>query len=326
LPQDRIPVLVVTDCEPDPRLVRRDAPPGWIGFERFFDYLAAQRAAIGARTSAPVRYSWFWRMDLQVEVAYGAADWPLKTYARQVSEAERFGDETGLHTHAWRWDEDRREWVADHGDQDVVERCVRHSFAAFERALGRPCRVFRFGDGWINEPTLQLLEALGVHIDLTIEPGQPGVPSLVATERSTGAIPDRRRAPNEPYHPSRIDFLQRDRHGTTKLWCFPVTTGQYRQWPRTGERLSWRAWSKALPLRSLTLNLGFDPGLFTPMFDRAVSAGRRPYAAVTVRSDVGSHDGLMSNVTRNMAAMLGHRLAGRFEFVTPSEGLRMLTR
>ena len=242
-----------------------------------------------------------------------------------MAEAERQGDETGLHTHAWRWDDGLGDWIIDHGDQKVVERCVRDSFAAFERALGRPCRVFRFGDGWINEPTLTLLEELGVHIDLTIEPGQPGVKSLVAAERSTGAIPDRRGALTGPYHPSRSDFLRQDPNGSTRLWCFPVTTGQCRRWPRSRQRLSWRAWLDALPVRTLPLNLGFDPGLFGPMFDRAVSANRRPYAAVTVRSDVGSHEGLMSNVIRNMDAMLNHPLVARFEFVAPSEGLRMLT-
>jgi peptidoglycan/xylan/chitin deacetylase (PgdA/CDA1 family) len=325
LPQNRIPVLVIADCEPDPRLVRRDTPASWIGFERFFDYLSDQREAIGARTSAPARFSWFWRMDLQVEIVYGGADWPLRTYARQLAEAERSGDETGLHTHAWRWDEGHGEWVADHGTQSVVEQCVRHSFTAFERALGRPCRVFRFGDGWINEPTLLLLEELGVHIDLTIEPGRLGVPSLVATEHSTGAIPDRREAPTQPYRPSRSDFRQPDRSSTTGLWCFPVSTGRCRQWPLSGERLSWRAWMRAVPTQTLTLNLGFSPQLFGPMFDRAVSSGQRPYAAITVRTDVGSHDGLMSCTRDNLRFILNHRLADRFAFVTPSEGLRMLT-
>jgi peptidoglycan/xylan/chitin deacetylase (PgdA/CDA1 family) len=315
----------VTDCEPDPRLVRRDSPANWTGFARFFDYLSEQREAIRARTYAPARFSWFWRMDLQIEDAYGGADWPLRTYAQQLAEAERRGDETGLHTHAWRWDDGHREWVADHGTQSVVEQCVRHSFTAFECALGRPCRVFRFGDGWINEATLRLLEELGVHIDLTIEPGRLGVPSLVATEHSTGSIPDRREAPTQPYRPSRGDFRKPDRDSTTRIWCFPVTTGQYRQWPRNGERLRWRAWLKALPARTLPLNLGFDPQLFGPMFDRAVSARERPYAAVTVRTDVGSHDGLMSCTRRNLQSILNHPLVDRFVFVTPTEGLRMLT-
>ncbi|MGH9661314.1 MAG: hypothetical protein ACRD96_22390 [Bryobacteraceae bacterium] len=322
---DRVPILVLADCEPDPRLVSRDHPQRWEGFERFFEFLSKQRASIAARTGAPARFSWFWRMDLQIERAYGSAEWPLQTYSRQVAEAEALLDEHGLHTHAWRWDDGLREWIADHGSQALVEACVRRSFTAFERAFGRPCRVFRFGDGWINEATLQLIEELGVQIDLTVEPGRRGVPSLVTTERSTGSIPDRRMAPTRPYRPSRADFTRPDSGDRTKIWCLPVTTGRYRRWTIIGSRRSPRTWMNALLPPTLTLNLGFEPRLFSPIFDRAVSSGHRPYAAIAVRTDVGRHGVLMEWVKRNLEVMLNHPLADRFAFVSPTEGLRMLT-
>jgi peptidoglycan/xylan/chitin deacetylase (PgdA/CDA1 family) len=326
VPPDRIPILILADCEPDPRLVSRDSPDRWTGFEQFFDYLSSRRAAFGARTGVPARFGWFWRVDLQVEVVYGAAEWPLRTYARQIADSEAHLDEHGLHTHAWQWDEGLSEWVADHGTQPVVEACVRQAFAAFERVFGRGCRIFRFGDGWINEATLRLLEDLGVQIDLTVEPGHAGVPSLVPDERSTGSIPDRRSAPREPYRPARHDFTRRDRGHETKLWCIPVTTGHYRVWPWEGRgRRSPQAWIEATRRHPMTLNLGFDPRRFLPIFDSAVSAGRRPYAAMVVRTDVGSHAGLLACVRRNLDAMLNHRLADRFVFVTPTEALRMLT-
>jgi peptidoglycan/xylan/chitin deacetylase (PgdA/CDA1 family) len=325
VPSNRIPILILTDCEPDPRLVAKDSPDRWTGFERFFEFLTARRAAIGARTGVPARFAWFWRVDLQIEGVYGSAEWPLRTYAGQIADCEAHQDEHGLHTHAWRWDEASSEWVADHGTQPVVEACVRQSFAAYDRVFGRGCRIFRFGDGWINEPTLALLEELGVRIDLTVEPGHAGVPSLVASERSTGSIPDRRSAPRVPYRPARHDFTRRDPGDDTRLWCLPVTTGHYRIWPReNGGRRRPRAWLEATRRHALTLNLGFDPRRFLPIFDRAVAARRLPYAALAVRTDVGGNAGLLANVARNLDGILQHRLANRFAFVTPSEGLRML--
>lgn len=325
MPPDRIPILILVDCEPDPRLVRRDRLAKWLGFERLYEVLSDRREALGAHTCAPAHFSWFWRMDLQVEVAYGGADWALRTYAHHLDECERIGDEIGVHAHAWRWDDGHNEWVADHGSPEVVEKCVRHSCAAFEQALRRTCEIFRFGDGWIDEATLQLLEELGVRIDLTIEPGHGGVPSLVATERTTGSIPDRRGTPRWPYRPSRLDFRKPDENRETGIWCLPVTTGAYRTWPERGRRMSLDAWREAWPLKRTTLHLGMRSDLFQTIFDRAVSSGRRPYAAMPVRTDAGAHAGMLACVRRNLDAMLNHRLANRFAFVTPTEGLRMLT-
>lgn len=321
----RIPILILTDCEPDSRLVSVDEPSPWIGFERFYEFLSTHRDVITARTGAPAYFSWFWRMDRQIELSYGSAEWPIRTHAQQIADAERHGDEIGLHTHAWRWDQDRREWIADHGSSSVVEACVRESFAAFEAAFGRTCRIFRFGDGWIDEPTLQLVEKLGARIDLTIEPGQPGVPSLVSEERSTGSIPDRRGAPTHPYRPSRCDFRRPDALGETRIWAIPVTTGTYRRRSREiGSRLRLQTWRDALKRRTLTLNLGAETQLFAPVFDRTVSSGDHSYAAITVRSDVGSDAGLTACVDHNLRCILNHPLARRFAFVTPSEALGML--
>src|SRR5215203_5675127 len=97
-----IPVMIITDCEPDPRQLADAAR--WVGFERFFEFMSAQRPMLAAQTHATARFSWFWRMDPQIELTYGSAAWPARTYARQIAEMERCGDEIGLHTHAWRWD------------------------------------------------------------------------------------------------------------------------------------------------------------------------------------------------------------------------------
>ena len=84
-----IPILMLVDCEPDPRQPT-DARP-WVGFERFFGFLSAQRSVLAAQTGAEPRFAWFWRMDSQIEHLYGNADWPVRTYASQVAEMERLG-------------------------------------------------------------------------------------------------------------------------------------------------------------------------------------------------------------------------------------------
>jgi peptidoglycan/xylan/chitin deacetylase (PgdA/CDA1 family) len=104
-------------------------------------------------------------MDPQIERTYGNADWAVRTYASRIADAQHWGDEFGLHTHAWRWDAAIGQWVADHDNRAWIERCLEVSFAAYKRAFGRNCEIFRFGDGWLDEATLGLLERLGVRID-----------------------------------------------------------------------------------------------------------------------------------------------------------------
>jgi hypothetical protein len=322
----RIPILIIIDCEPDPRLTTPGVSSPWTGFERFHDFISAQRESLALRTGAPARFSWFWRMDPQIEVTYGSADWAVRTYARQVCESERSGDESGLHTHGWRWDAGAGKWVADHGNPAWLENCVRRSFSEFGRAFGRPCRIFRFGDGWLDGPTVALIERLGARIDLTLEPGMRETPSLVKDETSTGSIPNRRPVPTRPYRPSRGDFREPDRRGDARLWMLPVTTGRAAA-PRLclrDARNLWN-WLTAPEPPTVQLNLGLEPGLFSAIFDRAVSSGRRPYAAICARTDLGANTGLMAYAGRNLQAVLNHRRADRFTFVGPTEALERLT-
>jgi hypothetical protein len=73
------------------------------------------------------------------------------------------------------------------------------------------------------------------------------------------------------------------------------------------------------------INLGYEPERFLPMFKAAVSTGPRPYAAIAVRTDVGSNEGLLRYVEGNLHRILDHRLADRFVFMAPSEALALLT-
>lgn len=86
----RIPILIIIDCEPDPRQPRLEAPDRWLGFENLFDFLSGQRQRISDATGRTARFSWFWRMDPQIEVAHGSARW----VGRELSSSDHAGRET----------------------------------------------------------------------------------------------------------------------------------------------------------------------------------------------------------------------------------------
>jgi hypothetical protein len=317
----RIPILIIIDCEPDPKQPRLEAPDRWLGFENLFDFLSGQRQRISDATGRPARFSWFWRMDPQIEVAHGSARWAVESYQAQITQAGKHGDEMGLHVHGWRWDEPSHNWVADHGNAAWMEHCIRSSFLEFERDFGRPCEVVRMGDGWFSEQTTSLLDQLGVRIDLTLEPDMPAARSLAPDEITTGLIPDRAGVAHKPYHPSLADFRVPDRDGATRLWMLPVTTGRA---PRRR-----RGWARILPTRLappelelVQLNLSHSRRRFVPIFERAISLDP-PYAAICCRSD-GGHARALKSIERNIRYMLRHRHAERFAFVTPSDALGLL--
>lgn len=320
----KIPILVVTDCEPD----RRETKPGdsapWIGFERFFEFLSGKRAEISQRTAAPAHFGWCWRIDPQIALTHGSADWAVRTYAERIAEAKGCGDEIAAHVHVYRWDAALERWIADFANETWVESCVRDALADYERVLGEPCRIFSFGDGWHNQASVGLIERLGIRIDLSMEPGCGAVSPSGPGELSTGVHPDRRGMPAHPYRPSATDFLKPDREGRTRLWFLPMSTGpEHPAWAK--HRPGFLARMAGAKPPAVKINLGFEPERFMPMFEAAVCAGPRPYVAIAVRTDVGSNEGLLGYVDGNLQAILNHRLAGRFIFMAPSEALPLLT-
>src|SRR6266403_1935622 len=219
----KMPVVICLDVEPDKRVFDPLSRPDWKGFERTWEYFSNFRPHLEQATGSPAHFSWFFRMDPQVEYVYGSASWVAIRYPRILRELQVSGDETGLHPNPWRWDEMAQEWIADFGNQPWIDHCVRQSFAAFEECFRRPCRSLRFGDRWMNDATLALAETLGARFDLTIEPGRR--PERLA-ERFTGSLPDYTHAPRRPYHPSRDNFQKSADGWRRNIWMLPVSTAK----------------------------------------------------------------------------------------------------
>jgi len=223
--REEIPVLVCVDLEPDDRAWNPTDKKEWEGFEATCELLTLFRHRLEKRTRSPVNLSWFLKMDPQVATIYGSPAWSVHRYSAAIEALSAHGDSLGLHVHPWRWLEDSQRWIADFGNQEWVEQCVRMGVEAFRDSLGQPCKYFRFGDRWMNDATVDLLEALGVSVDLTIEMGQP--PGAIP-EIFTGMRPDYSSVPAHPYHPSREDFRRTGPGTTHALWCVPISGGSVR--------------------------------------------------------------------------------------------------
>jgi hypothetical protein len=321
----KIPIILCIDVEPLDREIDRFLAKDWDGVEETFRFLSDVRLALAAATGAPVKFSWFFRMDPQIADTYGDPSWVVRRYGKIIEQLEGAEDELGLHTHAWRWDERFKRWVVDHADQEWVERCLRMSFEAYRRAFGRSCDSFRFGDHWMNNATIDLLESLGVRFDLTVEPGMKPAPALVLNELHTGSLPDYTVAPRRAYRPAREDF-RKEANATAdrQLWMIPLSTGRPLGRFATLKRA---ARAIGIDLRrngdAYPLNLRFERPLFGGILEDLFRSDRNQLLVPVVRT--GALVKFPANVERNMRLVLSHPLVHRFRFVRPAEAIELVT-
>jgi hypothetical protein len=208
-------VILCVDVEPDLRSFPREAPCGWGGFERFLALVPALRERLAEATGAPAALSWFLRMDPQIAETWGSPRWVAAEYGRELDALLAGGDELGVHTHTWRWSEERGTWLADYEDAVWAKHCLGMGLDAFAAAFGRTCRSHRGGDHLLSGPLLAELAARGVEVDLTIEPGWPPVAGY--GEPSRGLLPDYRAVPLHPYRSSPRRFPRPDPAGAGPL-------------------------------------------------------------------------------------------------------------
>lgn len=217
---ENVPVLFLVDVEPWERQPDRINPADWHGVEQVAECLNYFRTKLRQQTGNAARFTWNFRMDPQIAELYGTPTWAAQRFARMISELSANGDELGLHTHAWRWVEERKQWVEHLNDQSWVNYSLQVSFAAYREAFGMDCRSFRFGAKWFSTATAAELERLGARFDLTVEPAS----SWQLTEPHIGELPDFESAPVLPYRPAHNDFLKVDETGQRNLWMIPLTT------------------------------------------------------------------------------------------------------
>ncbi|HKO96210.1 MAG TPA: hypothetical protein VJU86_04420 [Pyrinomonadaceae bacterium] len=313
--KQRIPVLFCIDVEPEDRKVHRHAPSDWLGVEECVEFFQNLRPRLAKATNSPVHFSWFLRMDPQIAQMHGSPDWAAIRYRSLLSQLETAGDEIGLHSHSWRWDEESHDWFADFGDPEWVDHCIASAFDAFRSSMNRRCKSFRFGDHWMSERGLDLLEKLGTEFDLTLEPGQ-AAGTLLPDERFTGSFPDCRDMPQVPYQPSKDNFVETGSNQKRKIWLIPVSADL----PESGSPQS----NGHADQPYVTLNLAFSSSTFSSITDRLLRRLDRPFLVIVARSDIAIRSDQRVNLVENIEYLLAHPLVETFQCVTPAEGIKHL--
>jgi hypothetical protein len=217
-------VLLLIDVEPDLRQPR-GGEDGWRGTAKALSYLEAFRRQIEEGTGKSVEFNWFLRADPQIQKSWGKIEWVAERFPELIKTIEDRRDHCGVHPHMWRWSPRRQKWFNDLADSSWTAECLQTSIEAFRKIFGRYPVACRFGDRWLNPVAVELMRASGIRYDLTVEPGLPDEP-LFDDPYATGGLPDYRRAPREPWRPSKEDFLAPDpeEDGAGSIWLVPLST------------------------------------------------------------------------------------------------------
>jgi hypothetical protein len=280
------------------------------GFEILVAEVDAVRARLAAASGRPCALTWFLRMDLQVALAYGRATFVADRYEADLARLAAGGDELGLHTHTYRW-QDGLGWVQDHADADHVAHCVRTSLDAYRRSFGRPCRAYRHGDRFMSSALASVLADEGVRVDLTLEPGEPALPGLDRAEQNRGLIPHVPRDRVAPHVANPGDVLE---PGDGELMIVPLTTSV----EVTGDM----APGEAVPFS--TLRLWRPPREFAAMLEARLTDPGLTHLAFAIRSDLPLHPREWSWFQANLEHLSGHPFATDVAWVTASRARKLL--
>lgn len=327
--QSAIPVILSIDVEPDEFYIDRNNPKPWAGYEYTHDYLNTFRKHLEETTNKPVHFNWFLRMDPQIAESYDSATWIADRYPDYLEELRTAGDELGFHVHTYRWSAQDDGWVDDCGNSEWVSECLQSSAEAYQQTFGNPGRALRFGNFWLSTRSVNEAESLGVHYDLTIEPGLASV-AHSGGKPIASPTPAYHRVPRKPYQPSTNDFRQ-PLMGTDRrtISMIPLTSAyiihkwNYRDLRHRLALIKRNGLSGSRQCYPLSMWREWKGrNSFSSMIDRAIKLQKRPYLAFAIRTDI---NGRCSKAYHNsLEALLNHPLRHRFVFCTPSEALNYL--
>ena len=317
-----IPVVLAIDVEPDPRRVSRSAPEPWLGYAGSFELFGRLRERIAHATGSPARFTWCFRLDPQIAEVYGSPTFVFDHAPERLDAFARHGDALGVHVHPWRWLEDAGTWLEDYANAAWVDHCVDVSLDAFRKGSGRDCRISRFGDAWMDTRAMNRLEALGIRVDLGLEPGLDALRAGWPGELQTGSLADLGQLPREPYHPSAEDFRRSDTQESRTLWALPLSSAVLHSKARRGAA---SASKPILGRRPLSMWARWSPpNQFGQLLTRGLAEQPRPYLAFAVRTDLAALPAVGEAFATALQALLSHPERRRFVFCGPEEALARL--
>lgn len=205
--------LFLIDVEPDLRCPSPDS--NWEGNHLALQQLKTLRYRLEQRTSRPVRFNWFFRLDPQIEHIWGRLDQVTQACPKLLDQVAEWNDHRGVHCHLWKWDDKHRRWYNEFSDSAWEEHCLRSSVKSFADVFGFAPTAVRMGERWMSPTLPPLMRELGIRYDFSIESGVPSEP-VFDDPYATALLPDFTSYPTDPWNPD----------GDPRLTMIPMTASK----------------------------------------------------------------------------------------------------
>jgi hypothetical protein len=330
--QQTIPAYLSFDVEPDGFQLSRAEPPPLTGYEMTYDFAERLRTSLTARTGVGPRFGWYFRTDPQIAEVYGRPDYILATFPERMAHLESHGDYFGVHSHPVRWCSQRGTWLHDFGDAAWLAYCTQCSLDGFAQWRGARPEYYRAGAGFLSNTIIEVLEANGVKIDLSLEPVKgwgvtaTSVGTAIDASPFIGLYTNCDGAPRLPFRPSRQDFrVPAGRNNGHALIMVPLTT-----YTLAARKPRWQSVAQLVGRGpKLQVEMLYPSGhwpdsmAFWDLAQRELDLMRRPYLSLAVRTDAGESE-LMASERRILETLTRHPLGERLRFVDPLEHVAQL--
>ncbi|MBK7685838.1 MAG: hypothetical protein IPJ25_07320 [Rhodocyclaceae bacterium] len=314
-----VPAFLSIDVEPDAFQLSRNEAPAWAAFDAMVPFIEKLRADLAVHNGASPVFGWYIRTDPQIAEAYGHADHGLHFYADRIAGFRSVGDYIGVHVHPLRWSESHQAWIHDFSDRQWLYDCTLSSLEGFAKAVGAPARHMRYGGGFLSNEIVDLAEAHGAVIDLTLEPVASWAlhttvfPTSIDTSPIVGSFVNCEGAPREPYQPDRDEFRVCRAYGRRTIVLLPLSSVLASNQP--DELPTAHMLYPSVPWPS--------PDFFWDLVWQQLRSMERPYLSLAIRTDAQEVK-RTAEMRKIFEALPGHPIAKHLRWVDPLEAIDSL--
>lgn len=314
-----IPAVFRIDIEPDEHQPKaREHWPGFIDMVAQVEQLRDRLSDLSGEAMHP---TWFMRLDPDIERCFGHVDFVVRRHRDLFDQLIRHRDPLGIHVHAHRWDPERAVVFSDYGDDNWTRNCLTVAADVFEDCFGEPVRRSSQGGYFLSDKLLDAVVALGIEVDVTVEPGLgPRFADNSFGAYATAPSGDFRDCPQRPYYPSRQSFAvpASSQADTRPVLIVPLTAYDYQSLNAPlARRIAHRILGR--PRQHLPLN-PWKPWpsskIYWDLVARAADSQPARYFAFAVRTDA-SDSATHRRVRELLEYLPRHPVARRLRFVDP---------
>jgi len=315
-----IPAVWRIDIEPDEFEPPIQEKP-WEGFAVMAALVERLRKRLADRSGHVVHPTWFVRLDPDIGRCFGKVDFVVRRHRKLFNQLADHEDPIGIHVHAYRWNDKQAIAFSDYADSAWTTHCLTVAADAFANSFGKPARRSSQGGYYLSNTLLDAAVALGIEVDVTVE---PGLPALIADGSfgayATAPSADFRDCPRRPYYPSISTFSAPSSSlaNARPILILPLTAYDYSTalapWPRNVVKKLLRR-----PRRYRPLNPWREwpsPKIYWDLVARAADEQPVRYFAFALRTDAPG-----SVTHQRVKALLEylpqHPVAKRLHFVDP---------